>query len=83
MTMKILAIHDATGSISEIIAAPEDGPTVGITPRAGQTITEVNISDHLNVKNKEDIQELAEMIHKYRVVVESKTGRLERHSDVD
>ena len=81
--MKIFAIHDATGSISEIIAAPQDGPTVGIRPRAGQTITQVNIKDLKAVKNKENIQELADMIHKYRVVAESKMGKLERNSDID
>ena len=77
--MKIFAIHDATGSISEIIAAPDDGPTVGIMPRAGQTTTQVDIQDHLKaVKDKENIQELADSIFQCRVVVEPKMGKLVR-----
>ena len=75
--MKIFAIHDAAGAISDIIAAPKDGPTVGIRPRVGQTITQVNIQEHLKaVKDKENIRELADMIFKHRVVVEAKMGKL-------
>lgn len=82
--MKVFAIHDARGFISEIIAAPENGPTVGIAPRAGQTITQLNMQDHSEAfKDNESLQEFTDMIHKYRVVVESKIGKLERSSDVD
>src|SRR5215211_2367953 len=33
--MKVFAIHDAAGTISDIITAPDRGPAAGIVPRAG------------------------------------------------
>jgi hypothetical protein len=82
MMMKVSAIHNAVGQILEIIVSPEEGPTVGIRPRVGQTITQVDIPHHIQlIMSNENVQELAQLIQKYKVVVEPKIGKLERNAE--
>ena len=83
--MKVIAIHDGAGAISEIVTAPDDSPTVGIVTRPGRTMTEVYVPADFQIF--EDVegngQELADLIGQYRVIVEpenSQIGKTERQA---
>ncbi len=47
--MKVFAIHDSAGAISEIVTTPDDGPAAGIVTRAGWSMTEVEVPAGLQI----------------------------------
>jgi hypothetical protein len=78
--MKVFAIHDAAGVISEIVTAPAVGPSAGIVTRAGWSMTEIEAP--ANLKSADDhqghVQALAAVIQQYRVVVKPGVAALTR-----
>jgi hypothetical protein len=41
--MRVFAIHDALGNISEVVTSPEDAPRPVLTTRPGLTMTEIEV----------------------------------------
>ena len=78
--MKVFAIHDSAGAISEIVTAPDDSPTVEIVTRPGWTMTEVDVPAdfHISEGVEGNVQELADLVGHYPVIVESGIAKLER-----
>ena len=81
--MKVFAIHDAAGAISEIVTAPDDGPAVGIVTRAGWSMTEVEVPAGLQIADgvEGNVQNLAELVLQYRVILEPRGAKLQRKGD--
>jgi len=81
--MKVFAIHDAAGAISEIVTTPDDGPTAGIVTRAGWSMTEVEVPEDLQIADgvEGNLQNLAELVLQYRVVLEPIRAKLQRKGD--
>lgn len=81
--MRVFAIHDAAGAISEIVTAPDAGPAAGIVPRAGWSMTEVSVPGGFQIADgvEGNVQRLAELVQQYRVIVEPRIARLQRQGD--
>lgn len=81
--MRVFAIHDAVGVISEIVTAPDTGPSAGIVPRAGWSMTEVNMPAGIQIADsvEENQEQLADLVQQYRVIVEPRKARLERQDE--
>jgi hypothetical protein len=86
-TTRIFAIHDAAGTISEIVANTDDRVTARIV-RDGLTMTEVQAPDDLKLAeqiveaakgDKTKLTKLSEFVRNYRVQpAEPKLAKLER-----
>jgi hypothetical protein len=82
--MKVFAIHDAAGTISDIITAPDRGPAAGMVPRAGLTMTEVHVPAGVKLvkgANDGDVKQLADLIQNYQVIIEPRMAKLKRRDD--
>jgi hypothetical protein len=82
--MKVFAIHDAAGTISDIITAPDHAPPVGMVTRAGLSMTEVHVPAGIKLvegANGGDVKQLADLIQNYQVIVEPKIAKLKRRDD--
>jgi hypothetical protein len=77
--MRIFAVHDAEGAISEFVTSPDDGPVAGIVPRSGMVITEIAVPDDIALT--QDLEATAEefeaIARQYRVKVEPRMASLE------
>jgi|RhiMetdeSRZDD1v2_1073273.scaffolds.fasta_scaffold73360_10 hypothetical protein len=81
--MKVFAIHDATGEISEIITAPDGAPAAGLVTPAGSVMTEVQVPAGYKIADpaQGNMQDLAVLAKQYRVHPEPKIGKLVRRPD--
>lgn len=81
--MRVFAIHDAVGVISEIVTAPDNGPAAGIVPRAGWSMTEVHMPADIQISDsvEENQEQLADLVRQYHVIVEPRTARLKRQDE--
>jgi hypothetical protein len=78
--MKVFAIHDAAGAISEIITMPKDGPKAGIVPRPGSLMTEIQVPTGIENLEGADgtIEDLANLAQHYNVIIEPRSAKLHR-----
>ena len=81
--MRVFAIHNAAGAISEIITAPDDGPAAGIVTRAGWSMTEVEVPAGFQIADgaEGNVQKWAELVLQYRVICEPRRAKLKRHGE--
>lgn len=66
--MRIFAIHDASGNVSEIVTSPDDLPAPIVT-RQGLAMTEIEAPVGVPDSDFEDQDKLAELLDNYRVDV--------------
>jgi hypothetical protein len=67
--MRIFAIHDAAGVISEVITCPEDAPVPVLTTQPGLSMTEIEVPGGVADTELESSQGLTELTENYRVEV--------------
>jgi len=81
--MRVFAIHNAAGAISEIITAPDDGPAAGIVTRAGWSMTEVEVPAGFQIADgaEGNVQKWAELVLQYRVICEPRRAKLKRQGE--
>jgi len=81
--MRVFAIHDAGGTISEIVTAPDDGPVATMVTRPGMSMTEIDVPEDLQLSDDVDknAKGIAELVQQYRVIVEPGVTKLERQVD--
>jgi len=81
--MKVFAIHDSAGTISEIVTTPDDGPAAGIVTRAGWSMTEVEVPAGLQIADgaEGNVQKLADLVLQYRVICEPRRAKLKRQGE--
>jgi len=66
--MRIFAIHDASGNVSEIVTSPDDLPAPIVT-RRGLAMTEIEAPAGVPDSDFEDQDKLGELLGNYRVDV--------------
>jgi len=81
--MRVFAIHDAGGTVSAILTAPDDGPVATMVARPGMTTTEIEVPKHLHLSDHVDknTEVIDELVQQYRVIVERRVAKLERQAD--
>jgi hypothetical protein len=70
--MRIFAIHDAAGNISEVVSCPAKAPQLILTTPSNLTMTEVTIPKGLAVADLENSSGVAKFIETYGVEVVSR-----------
>jgi hypothetical protein len=77
--MRVFAIHDAAGIISEVVTCPEDSPLPVLTTHPALSMTEIEIPADVVETKLESSQGLTKLIENYRVqVVPGKTALVSR-----
>jgi hypothetical protein len=66
--MRIFAIHDPAGNISEIVTCPDDVPAPIVT-RAGFMMTEIEAPVGVADSDLESPEQVEELVNSYRVDV--------------
>jgi hypothetical protein len=81
--MRVFAVHDAGGTVSEIVTAPNDGPVATMVTRPGMSMTAIDLPEHLHLSDHVDknAKVIAELIQQYRVIVEPRVTKLVRQDD--
>ena len=67
--MRVFAIHDAAGNISEVVTCPDDSPQPVLTTQAVLTMTEIEVPASAVETDLESPQDLTKLIESYRVQV--------------
>jgi hypothetical protein len=81
--MRVFAIHDAAGTISEVISFPEDGPQALMTTQPGFSMTEIDPPAGLGVSDDaQTIEALRRLADDYRVIVAADGATLARRDEI-
>lgn len=75
--MRVFAVHDAEGRISQVITCPDSTPAT-LMPPPGLTMTEIKLPDDLVASDLENRGRLSELMENYRVEPASRNATLVR-----
>jgi hypothetical protein len=83
--MRFFAVHNAAGQIAALISIPQDDSSlVGMTLEAGQSMTEVEVSQiSYDLDPSSVVERAAEVVKNFRVEVEPVQGKLVRMDDAE
>ncbi len=71
--MRLIAIHDAQGSISALVVQPPNSPPGSPAAAPGQSVTEVEAPDvQIDLGDPASFERLVEVLEHYRIEVKGK-----------
>ena len=77
--MRVLVIHDDSGKIIGAVTGPADAPPMHVIPRAGESITEVDLAAaDLDPAELKDAEQLLATLREHRVDVTHKPALVRR-----
>lgn len=77
--MRIFAIHDTAGNISEVVTSPDDLPQPMLRTEPGLSMTEIELPKDLVETDLESSEGLAKFIEHHRVRVVSAKATVVSH----
>jgi hypothetical protein len=70
--MTVLAIHDAAGTIFEVVTCPQNAPRPVVATRPGRSMTEINLPRGWDAADLQNTARLGELTRSYRIEVPNK-----------
>ena len=54
--VRVFAVHDGGGVISDLVTCPDDGPVAVLSPRPGMEMTEIEVPDSIDFDDPETLR---------------------------